>query len=81
MDEYTPTTAAIRYDVLQSCTGAFSREERSREFDRWLAEHDAHLLEDYADQKYGPLIPGRNLSDDELSIRERAAEIRKGAGQ
>lgn len=44
MSDYTPTTDHIRNDYLRMGRKA----ENADEFDRWLAEHDAELIEGLA---------------------------------
>jgi len=56
MTDYTPTTAEVRerfIDGFPMDTWAVARDECGRDFDRWLAQHDAEVaataLRDAAD--------------------------------
>ena len=90
MPEYTPTTEEVRTTYA---VALFAREhgpdehvhdsvsDGDAEFDRWLArvkaDAAAQALEDFADEQWGVIRPGRPRFHDELCVRERALAYRK----
>lgn len=80
-DDYTPTTEEVRgwYGHRNGARFYNSRLTKSlSEFDRWLADHDAALIEsladDYEAEKNTPYFP-RVVGN---WFRKRAQQIREG---
>jgi hypothetical protein len=53
MSDYTPTADRIRAMYVHDRSGGgLSEHDAEREFDRWLAQHDAHILRAQAVEVY-----------------------------
>lgn len=78
---YKPTTKVVRdewcygvQDVDMDGNVVVSFDEAGRQFDRWLAEHDAQLIENIAN-----VLHERSGGRPELWLREQAQARRKRA--
>ena len=56
--DFTPTTDEVREDYKVLAGDGEDRAKAHAEFDRWLAEHDAALIEKLADE-YGDSYRGQ----------------------